>query len=119
MRMLLTIMMLAGVCAAETVSTEDLLRMARTREAGLEPGGIMAFNAAFDRPEEFSRVLSWIGSYMALQRSAVHPEGGAEYPTMVRREAKRNIRVWIQDGPRTSMWRPVIGRPRISAWRMR
>lgn len=65
---------------------------------GLSSGGIMAFNAAFDKPEEFSRVLSWIGSYTALQRSAVHPEGGAEYPTMVRREAKRNIRVWLQDG---------------------
>ncbi len=65
---------------------------------GLSSGAIMAFNAAFDKPEEFSRVLSWIGSYTALQRSATHPEGGAEYPTMVRREAKRNIRVWVQDG---------------------
>lgn len=65
---------------------------------GLSSGAIMAFNAAFDKPEEFSRVLSWIGSYTALQRSPAHPEGGAEYPTMVRREAKRNIRVWVQDG---------------------
>jgi enterochelin esterase family protein len=65
---------------------------------GLSSGGIMAFNAAFRKPEEFSRVLSWIGSYTALQRTADHPEGGAEYPTMVRRETKRNIRVWLQDG---------------------
>jgi enterochelin esterase-like enzyme len=65
---------------------------------GLSSGGIMAFNAAFTKPEEFSRVLSWIGSYTALQRSATHPEGGAEYPTTVRREPKRNIRVWLQDG---------------------
>ena len=65
---------------------------------GLSSGGIMAFNAAYHKPEEFSRVLSWIGSYTALQRSEAHPEGGAEYPTMVRREAKRNIRVWLQDG---------------------
>jgi enterochelin esterase family protein len=65
---------------------------------GLSSGGIMAFNAAFHKPEQFSRVLSWIGSYTALQRSAAHPEGGAEYPTLVRREAKRNIRVWLQDG---------------------
>src|SRR5581483_5793537 len=41
---------------------------------GLSSGGIMAFNAAFHKPEEFSRVLSWIGSYTALQRSAAHPE---------------------------------------------
>ncbi|MDE3198637.1 MAG: esterase, partial [Acidobacteriota bacterium] len=65
---------------------------------GLSSGGIMAFNAAFHNPEAFSRVLSWIGSFTALQRSAEHPEGGAEYPTMVRREAKRNIRVWLEDG---------------------
>ena len=65
---------------------------------GLSSGAIMAFNAAFTKPDEFSRVLSWIGSYTALQRSAAHPEGGGEYPTMVRREPKRNIRVWLQDG---------------------
>src|SRR5215472_4387929 len=65
---------------------------------GLSSGGIMAFNAAFSKPEEFSRVLSWIGSYTALRRSSIHPEGGGEYPTMVRREPKRNIRVWLQDG---------------------
>lgn len=65
---------------------------------GLSSGGIMAFNAAFHKPDEFSRVLSWIGSYTALRRSATHPEGGAEYPTMVRREAKRNLRVWLEDG---------------------
>lgn len=65
---------------------------------GLSSGGIMAFNAAFTRPEEFSRVLSWIGSYTALRPTPEHPVGGAEYPTMVRREMKRNLRVWIEDG---------------------
>jgi enterochelin esterase-like enzyme len=65
---------------------------------GLSSGAIMAFNAAFDKPEQFSRVLSWIGSYTALQRSVAHPEGGGEFPTMVRREAKRNLRVWLSDG---------------------
>ncbi len=65
---------------------------------GLSSGAIMAFNAAFTRPEEFSRVLSWIGSYTAIRRTAAHPEGGAEYLTIVRREPKRNLRVWLQDG---------------------
>lgn len=65
---------------------------------GLSSGGIMAFNAAFTRPDQFSRVLSWIGSYTALRRSATHPEGGGEYPTMVRREDRRNLRVWLEDG---------------------
>jgi enterochelin esterase family protein len=40
--------------------------------------------------------MSWIGSFTPLQ-----PEpkwGGQGYPAMVQREAKRNIRVWLQDG---------------------
>ena len=36
MRMLLILPMLAGVCAAEKVSTQELLQMARMRSAGLE-----------------------------------------------------------------------------------
>jgi len=77
---------------------------------GESSGGICAFNAAFLKPGEFSRVLSWIGSFAALQVSPAHPAGGAEYPIMARREAKRNIRVWLQDGaedqenPRAGSW---------------
>jgi len=77
---------------------------------GESSGGICAFNAAFLKPGEFSRVLSWIGSFAALQTSAAHPAGGAEYPIMARREPKRNIRVWLQDGaedqenPRAGSW---------------
>jgi enterochelin esterase family protein len=65
---------------------------------GLSSGGIMAFNAAFTDPQAFSRVISWIGSYTALRPSPGHSEGGGEYPTKVRREDKRNLRVWIEDG---------------------
>src|SRR5579872_6052845 len=36
MRTLLTLMMLAGVCAAQKASTKDLLQMARMRTPGLE-----------------------------------------------------------------------------------
>src|ERR1700729_2513831 len=36
MRALLTLMMLAGVCSAQKVSTQELLRMARMRAPGLE-----------------------------------------------------------------------------------
>jgi len=63
---------------------------------GLSSGGICAFNAAWYQPDQFSRVLSWIGSFVPLQ-----PEpkwGGQAYPAMVQREPKRNIRVWLQDG---------------------
>lgn len=77
---------------------------------GESSGGICAFNAAWFKPGEISRVLSWIGSFAALQPSTAEPVGGAAYPIMVRREPKRNIRVWMQDGaedqenPRAGSW---------------
>lgn len=77
---------------------------------GESSGGICVFNAAWFKPGEISRVLSWIGSFAALQPSAAEPMGGAAYPIMVRRESKRNIRVWMQDGaedqenPRAGSW---------------
>ncbi len=65
---------------------------------GESSGGICAFNAAFLKPDQFSRVLSWIGSFAALEISVAHPAGGAEYPVMARRTPRKNIRVWLQDG---------------------
>ncbi|MFL6351687.1 MAG: alpha/beta hydrolase [Bryobacteraceae bacterium] len=67
---------------------------------GLSSGGICAFNAAWQMPELFGRVLSWIGSFTSIQWKedpAVH-DGGQDYPDKVLREPKRNIRVWLQDG---------------------
>ncbi len=61
-------------------------------------------------PDQFSRVLSWIGSFAALQRSETQPTGGAAYPITVRQNPKKNIRVWLQDGaedqenPRGGSW---------------
>ena len=77
---------------------------------GESSGGICAFNAAFLKPDQFSRVLSWIGSFAALQTSDQQPTGGAAYPILVRRTDKKNIRVWLQDGaedqenPRAGSW---------------
>ena len=67
--------------------------------AGASSGAICAFNAAWYYPAQFSRVLSHIGSYTALQW---HPEmnldGGYIVSQKVRREAKKNLRVWLSDG---------------------
>jgi enterochelin esterase-like enzyme len=77
---------------------------------GESSGGICAFTAAYFKPDQFTRVLSWIGSFAALQVSEKEPTGGAAYPIKVRREPKRNIRVWLQDGaedqenPRAGSW---------------
>ncbi len=59
--------------------------------SGLSSGGICAFTAAWERPDYFYRVLSHIGSFTNIR-------GGHEYSSMVRRHAKRDIKVYLQDG---------------------
>ena len=66
--------------------------------AGNSSGGICAFNVAWFMPNEFSRVLSRIGSFTSIQWKPGELEGGNVYPFKIRKEAKRNIRVWLQDG---------------------
>jgi enterochelin esterase-like enzyme len=67
---------------------------------GLSSGGICALNAAWQMPDQFSRVISWIGSFASIQwkEDPQIPDGGQDYPEKVLREPKRNIRVWLQDG---------------------
>ncbi len=66
---------------------------------GESSGGICAFNAAWLMPDKFSRVHSAVGSFTSIQW---HPqdkvEGGNVYPFKVRKEPKRNIRIWMSDG---------------------
>ena len=67
---------------------------------GLSSGGICAFNAAWQMPDQFSRVITWIGSFTSIQwkeRPDV-TDGGQDYPDKILRESHRNIRVWMQDG---------------------
>jgi enterochelin esterase-like enzyme len=65
---------------------------------GLSSGGICALNVAWQQPDQFSRVLTWIGSYTGIQWRINELDGGQAYPTKVRKESKRNIRIWLQDG---------------------
>jgi len=67
---------------------------------GLSSGGICAFNAAWQMPEQFSRVISWIGSFASIQwrEDPYVLDGGQDYPEKILRGPKRNIRVWLQDG---------------------
>ena len=67
--------------------------------AGASSGAICAFNVAWYYPEQFSRVLSHIGSYAALQwKPEEHLDGGYIVSYKVGREAKKNLRVWLSDG---------------------
>ncbi len=60
---------------------------------GSSSGGICAFTVAWNRPDAFRRVLSFIGSYTGLR-------GGDSYPTLIRKSEPRPIRVFLQDGRR-------------------
>ena len=67
--------------------------------AGASSGAICALNAAWYFPAEFSRVLSHIGSYAAIQwRPEQNLEGGYIVSHRVRRDARKNLRVWMSDG---------------------
>jgi sugar lactone lactonase YvrE len=58
---------------------------------GSSSGAICAFTAAWEHPEEFSRVFSAIGTYTGLR-------GGDRYPVLVRKYEPKPIRVFLQDG---------------------
>ncbi len=67
--------------------------------AGESSGGICSLNVAWFMPDKFARVHSTIGSYTSIQwRPEEKLEGGNVYPFKVRKESKRNIRVWLSDG---------------------
>lgn len=59
--------------------------------AGSSSGGIAAFTAAWERPDVFRRVLSFIGSYTNLR-------GGHGYPGLVRKVEPKPLRIFMQDG---------------------
>ena len=66
--------------------------------AGISSGAIAAFTAAWQRPNEFHKVLSWVGSFTNIQHGATFREGGHNYPALIRKTPKRAIRVFLQDG---------------------
>lgn len=58
---------------------------------GSSSGAIAAFNAAWERPDAFSRVFSTIGTYVGLR-------GGDRLHTLIRKYEPKPIRVFLQDG---------------------
>jgi enterochelin esterase-like enzyme len=59
--------------------------------AGASSGGICAFTAAWERSDAFRKVVSHIGSFTNIR-------GGHAYPSLIRKTAKKPIRVFLQDG---------------------
>jgi gluconolactonase len=58
---------------------------------GSSSGAVCAFTAAWERPAEFSRVFSAIGTYVGLR-------GADRYSTLIRKYEPKPIRVFLQDG---------------------
>jgi sugar lactone lactonase YvrE/enterochelin esterase-like enzyme len=58
---------------------------------GSSSGGIASFTVAWNRPDAFRRVLSFIGSYTDLR-------GGDIYPSLIRKMEPKPLRVYLQDG---------------------
>ena len=67
--------------------------------SGASSGGICSFTVAWERPNEFSKVLSWIGSFTNIAAGKTLREGGHNYEALVRKTFPRKpIRVFLQDG---------------------
>ncbi|MBS1872942.1 MAG: SMP-30/gluconolactonase/LRE family protein [Acidobacteria bacterium] len=58
---------------------------------GSSSGAICAFTVAWNRPDQFRRVLSWVGSYTNLR-------GGEIYPNLIRKTEPKPLRIFLQDG---------------------
>ncbi len=72
---------------------------------GTSSGAICAFTVAWNYPDQFRKVISFIGSYVSI--GARPPEGdpagawspgGHDYPAMIRRAPPKPIRIFFQDG---------------------
>ena len=58
---------------------------------GASSGAIAAFTVAWQRPNDFRKVLSIVGSFVNLR-------GGDAYADIVRKSEKKPLRVFLQDG---------------------
>jgi enterochelin esterase family protein len=58
---------------------------------GASSGAIAGFTVAWERPNEFRKVLSIVGSFTNLR-------GGHAYSDIVRKSDKKPIRIYLQDG---------------------
>jgi enterochelin esterase family protein len=76
---------------------------ARRAIGGTSSGAICAFTVAWHRPDQFRNVISMIGSYTSIAyRPATDGKplvpGGDLYPTLIRKNPIKPLRVFLQDG---------------------
>ncbi len=59
--------------------------------AGISSGGICAWTVAWERPDQFRKVLTHVGSFTNIR-------GGNKYPEIIRAAEPKPIRIFLQDG---------------------
>jgi enterochelin esterase family protein len=70
---------------------------------GSSSGGICAFTVAWERPDAFRKVVSFIGSFTSIAYRPARggqpmQPGGDLYPTLIRKNPIRPLRIFLQDG---------------------
>ncbi len=60
---------------------------------GASSGGICAWTVAWEQPDQFRKVLSHVGSFTNIR-------GGHVYPSLIRKETAKPIRIWLQGNAR-------------------
>jgi hypothetical protein len=70
---------------------------------GTSSGAICAFTVTWQRPDAFRRVISMIGSYTSIGYQPAADgrpmiPGGDLYPTLIRKNPIKPIRIYLQDG---------------------
>ena len=58
---------------------------------GISSGGICAWTVAWERPDAFRKVISYVGSFTNIR-------GGHNYPALIRKTERKPIRVFLQAG---------------------
>ncbi|MBC7817241.1 MAG: esterase family protein [Planctomycetaceae bacterium] len=58
---------------------------------GISSGGICAFTVAWERPDQFRKVLSHVGSFTNIR-------GGHVIPAVIRKTENKPLRIFLQDG---------------------
>ncbi len=66
--------------------------------AGISSGGICAWTVAWERPDAFRKVLSWVGSFTNIASGQTRREGGHNYEALIRKSPNKPIRIFLQDG---------------------
>ena len=67
---------------------------------GTSSGAICAWTVAWERPDQFRKVISMIGSYVSIGYQRAHEGhpmmlGGDMYPTLIRRHPPKPIRIFL------------------------